>query len=111
MAKRHRFHGLRDSKELQNNLDNNNDELAFYQAAIDQCQEQDAKHQELVARDIESVREVWCMYLFGLAKISKLQDLQEAPDAIMPGNFVVTQDNKDDDVINTKIQESKSNGN
>ena len=34
------------------------------------------------------MREVRRMHLHGLSKISILQDLREAPDAIMPGNFV-----------------------
>lgn len=45
----------------------------------------------LIATTIESIREVRKEYLFGLLQISQLQDLEKAPDAIMPGNFCSTE--------------------
>ena len=36
---------------------------------------------------IQSIQELRKVYLFGLLTVSKLQDLRDAPDAILPGNF------------------------
>lgn len=36
---------------------------------------------------INSVHELRKVYLYGLQTVSKLQDLRDAPDAILPGNF------------------------
>jgi hypothetical protein len=36
---------------------------------------------------VESIRELRNVYLHGLQTVSKLQDLRDAPDAILPGNF------------------------
>ena len=36
---------------------------------------------------IQSIQELRKVYLFGLQTVSKLQDLRDAPDAILPGNF------------------------
>lgn len=37
---------------------------------------------------IASIRELRNIYLHGLQTVSALQDLQDAPDAILPGNFI-----------------------
>lgn len=64
-------------------------DVEYYQNLIDQCEKEDQKQREEGAKSLESVRELRRVYLYGLQKISKLQDLREAPDAIMPGNFMV----------------------
>jgi hypothetical protein len=55
---------------------------------LDRIRKEDVEQKEHAAKDIESVRKLRRVYLYGLQKISKLQDLREAPDAIMPGNFI-----------------------
>jgi hypothetical protein len=42
------------------------------------------KNNDDILRSIEELRRV---YLYGLQTVSKLQDLRDAPDAILPGNF------------------------
>lgn len=37
---------------------------------------------------VQQMRDVAAVYLFGLEKVGALQDLRQAPDAILPGNFV-----------------------
>jgi hypothetical protein len=37
---------------------------------------------------VQSIQELRNVYMYGLQKVSKLQDLQDAPDAILPGNFI-----------------------
>jgi hypothetical protein len=39
---------------------------------------------------IEQIRELQKMYLYGLKKVSELEDLDKAPDAILFGNFCGT---------------------
>jgi hypothetical protein len=68
------------------------DIAVFYQNKIDRCKQEDRKHKEETAKQLEAVKELRGVYLFGLQKVSKLQDLREAPDAILPGNFVVQGD-------------------
>lgn len=63
-------------------------DVALYQNMMDQCNEQDLYYKEEAATSLEFVKELRRVYLFGLQKVSNLQDLREAPDAIMPGNFV-----------------------
>jgi hypothetical protein len=38
---------------------------------------------------VQSIQELRNVYMYGLQKVSKLQDLQDAPDAILSGNFFV----------------------
>jgi hypothetical protein len=38
---------------------------------------------------VSSLQELRNVYLYGLQTVSELQDLQDAPDAILPGNFIV----------------------
>jgi len=63
-------------------------DIAYYQNMIDLCNKEDQKHKEAAAKSVESVREVRRVFLYGLQKVSKLQDITSAPDALMPGNFV-----------------------
>lgn len=44
------------------------------------------RHLRHVQESISNLREV---YFYGLQTVSELQDLQHAPDAILPGNFVL----------------------
>jgi hypothetical protein len=37
---------------------------------------------------VTSIQELRNVYLHGLQTVSELQDLQDAPDAILPGNFI-----------------------
>ena len=39
---------------------------------------------------VRSIHELRKVYLYGLQTVSKLQDLRDAPDAILPGNFCDT---------------------
>lgn len=66
-------------------------DVEFYQNMIDQCVQEDEKNKKEAAKRLEATRELRRVYMFGLLKVSKLQDLREAPDAIMPGNFVESQ--------------------
>ena len=50
--------------------------------------EQSIDHWSRTIRDWKKLQQV---YLFGLQKVSSLQDLRDAPDAILPGNFPVEQ--------------------
>ena len=64
-----------------------NDDIQRYLALKKQSQsELDAltKQRELILK--RQVR-VWESYMYGLGKISRLNDVGSAPDAIMPGNF------------------------
>lgn len=64
-------------------------DLALYLNKINECEKGICTHKEETDKTCESVKELRRVYLYGLQKVSKLQDLREAPDAIMPGNFVV----------------------
>ena len=63
-------------------------EIESYKRKLDQCTREDEQCKQETTKKMESIRELRRIYLFGLQKVSKLQDLREAPDAIMPGNFV-----------------------
>ena len=63
-------------------------EIDHYKKLMDQCRQEDEKNKQENGKKIEAIRELRRVYLFGLLKVSKLQDLREAPDAILPGNFV-----------------------
>lgn len=50
-----------------------------------------ARNERKSTKDIvESIHELRQVYLYGLQTVSKLQDLRDAPDAILPGNFCDT---------------------
>lgn len=42
---------------------------------------------------VSSIQELRNVYLHGLQTVSELQDLQDAPDAILPGNFIAPLEN------------------
>jgi hypothetical protein len=42
-----------------------------------------------IRSSIQQMRDLSAVYLFGLEQVGALQDLRQAPDAILPGNFVV----------------------
>jgi len=82
-------------------------DFCYYQTMIDQCEKEDEKNKKEAAKSLEAIRELRRVYMFGLLKISKLQDLREAPDAIMPGNFVERQSTEQEDVDEKKIAAAK----
>jgi len=51
--------------------------------------------------------EFWDVYKYALTKVSKLNDLRDAPDAILPGNFVPIVAEKDEEM---KGKEKKDEG-
>jgi len=64
--------------------------LAYYKNMLEAAVREDRQQRE----DFETsyrkkLRELRKVYLYGLGRVSTLQDLREAPDAILPGNFVV----------------------
>lgn len=63
------------------------DTLQTYKTALEKCQQEEKEKQsefEDFKGKIDSLRSV---YLFGLKSVANLQDLRDAPDAILPGNF------------------------
>ena len=82
------------SKQQQKLTANDDDEewrssqIEYYKRKLDQCTKENEQFKQETTKKMESIRELRRIYLFGLQKVSKLQDLREAPDAIMPGNFV-----------------------
>mgnify|MGYP003546682758 CR=1 FL=1 len=69
----------------QNDLGN---DIGHYQALLERCKEQERRHKEELEESLESIRELRRVYMYGLETVSELQDLSEAPDALLPGNFV-----------------------
>jgi hypothetical protein len=78
-------------------LSNQNDEkkqqdfLSQDSARYEQLLKQEEEEIERVKAARKRIRqeqvELWNVYKFGLQKIMQLNDLSEAPDAILPGNF------------------------
>jgi hypothetical protein len=64
------------------------EDLARYQEAED-VQTQALKKIESARLEVYSdqVQKVWGVYLYGLKHVMALNDLSDAPDAILPGNF------------------------
>ena len=67
----------------------------FHTEDLAQCQEAEKTQQEALKR-IErarkkvyndQVQQVWGVYMYGLKHVLALNDLSDAPDAILPGNF------------------------
>ena len=81
-------------------------EIDYYQKMMDQCRKEDEMNKKENTKKIEAMRELRRVYLFGLLKVSKLQDLREAPDAIMPGNFVDKNSIIEDESSETKRNEA-----
>lgn len=63
-------------------------DVTYYQGIIERCRQEDKEQKEEGARTLEKIKQLRRVYLYGLQKVSKLQNIREAPDAIMPGNFV-----------------------
>jgi hypothetical protein len=63
------------------------DDLERYQSLL---QQQD-QHLDKIKKTRKRIRtqqaELWNVYQYGLQQIGNLQDLSQAPDAILPGNF------------------------
>ena len=61
--------------------------LKRYKTTIDGCKrDKEAKQKELLEFK-DKMDDLRAAYLFGLKRVSELKDLQDAPDAILFGNF------------------------
>ncbi|GKZ01513.1 hypothetical protein MPSEU_001102100 [Mayamaea pseudoterrestris] len=69
-------------------------DMAYYQKLKDECQRQEREQEQWARERLEKVHDLRKVYLFGLSKVSALQDLRTAPDAILPGNIVQPQKKK-----------------
>jgi hypothetical protein len=58
-----------------------------YHRMREECQREESQHLMFHREQLQKFNDVRAVYLFGLQKVSALQDLREAPDAILPGNF------------------------
>jgi hypothetical protein len=61
--------------------------LSLFELLRNDAQRSVNEQTDALQQSMESIRELRRVYLYGLYKVSKLQDLREVPDAIMPGNF------------------------
>lgn len=61
--------------------------LTEYKKALDQCEREKEDKQKEFDAFKGKMDELHAVYLFGLKSVSSLQDLRDAPDAILPGNF------------------------
>lgn len=64
--------------------------LKRYKAATEQCKQDMEKKQNEFHDFKQKVENLKAAYLYGLQKVSALKDLQDAPDAILFGNFPQT---------------------
>ena len=64
--------------------------LRSYKAATEQCKQDVEKKQNEFHAFKQQVEDLKAAYLYGLQKVSALKDLQDAPDAILFGNFPQT---------------------
>ena len=63
--------------------------LAYYRDMLEKCRREEREHRDFCLQSqIKKMEDLRSVYLYGLSKVSGLQDLREAPDAILPGNFV-----------------------
>jgi hypothetical protein len=58
-----------------------------YTRMREECLRDESRRLAFHRRQMQKIRDVRDVYLFGLQKVSALQDLRDAPDAILPGNF------------------------
>jgi hypothetical protein len=60
-------------------------------ARYEQCLQSEQKEREGIAKTRQEIYrqqvELWGVYKYGLEQIASLNDLGDAPDAILPGNF------------------------
>lgn len=64
--------------------------LKRYKETIDQCNKEIEKKKNDFSDFKQKMDDLRAAYLFGLQKVSALKDLQDAPDAILFGNFPKT---------------------
>ena len=74
--------------------------LNAYKEQIDRCGMEQMDKQDDFLEFKDKIDELRAGYLFGLKKVSELKDLQNAPDAILYGNFPkgLTEDKEGDEV-------------
>jgi hypothetical protein len=61
--------------------------LNRYRRLKEECCADEAHSREFHEESVRKIRELRAVYLHGLQTVSELQNLREAPDAILPGNF------------------------
>ena len=71
--------------------------LKRYKGTIEQIKQEQEKQQNDFANLKQRMDDLRAAYLFGLETVSALKDLQDAPDAILFGNFPQATRNKDAD--------------
>lgn len=64
--------------------------LDYYKGLLEKVKADEQKQVQNADMITKKVKEVRSVYLFGLQKVSNLQNLASAPDAFLPGNFCVT---------------------
>lgn len=70
-----------------NDHDTQSGSLAYFETSRKMCMEDIQNRQKEHQATRQRLQELRATYLFGLNQISTLEDLRDAPDAIMPGNF------------------------
>jgi hypothetical protein len=82
---------------------------SYYPKRRQQLAQQIKQLQQQRQQVVEQQVKVWDVYKYGLEKISNLNDLRDAPDAIMPGNFppLPLVENNYDDNNNEQAQEQQ----
>jgi hypothetical protein len=61
--------------------------LSRYLRLKEECCADEAHSRKFHEESVRKIRELRAVYLHGLQTVSELQNLREAPDAILPGNF------------------------
>jgi hypothetical protein len=61
--------------------------LLYYKQILETCKEEERRQTEFGNEMKSKIKGIQSLYLYGLTRVRALQDLREAPDAILPGNF------------------------
>ena len=72
--------------------------LQTYRDRIDQVNSDKEKKQKEFSEFKQNLDDLRAAYLYGLQKVSALKDLQDAPDAILFGNFPKTSEDEEEAV-------------
>lgn len=68
-----------------------NQSLEYYQKLQQQLAVELQQQEKQKQIQLQKQTELWDVYKFGLTKISNINDLRDAPDAILPGNFPISE--------------------
>lgn len=97
-----------DTEQKNNNSSTIHDSYSYYEQQICMHKQQQNEVEKFYKDKIKSQLYLWDVYKYGLQSVLKLNDLRDAPDAILPGNFCPSNHHNENISFQKSIEEAET---